>query len=265
MNILKRELRVNLNNLIVWTVILAGLGILVMVFFPSLARQAATLEKVMSSLPRGVLLAFGLEKISMADIMGFYATNQYTTVTLLGSIYAILLSSSMLSKEESEKTIEFLLSKPVRRRDIVTSKLLAVAILIIAFNLLITLIMYITLLAVKTNDFSMKIFLLLSLGSLLLHLTFAAIGYLLSALAHRNSPTPLGLAIVLVTYFLAIASALSSKLDFLKYLSPFKYVDAVDILTKAAIPIDYLLLMAIIDATAIALTYFIYQRKDFAI
>lgn len=265
MNILKRELKVNLSNLIIWTAILAGLGILVMAFFPSLARQAATLEKVMSSLPRGVLLAFGLEKISMADIMGFYATKQYTTVTLFGSIYAILLSSSMLSKEESEKTIEFLLSKPVRRQDIVTSKLLAVVILITAFDLLITLIMYVTLLAVKTNDFSLKIFLLLSVGSLLLHLTFAAIGYLLSALARSKSMTPLALAIVLVTYFLAVASALSNQLDFLKYFSPFKYVDAVDILTQAAIPTDYLLLMALINTGAIVLTYLIYQRKDFTV
>lgn len=265
MNILMRELRINRINLLVWTVILAGLCILVMAFFPSLARQAATLEKVMSSLPRGVLLAFGLQKISMVDIMGFYATKQYTTVTLFGSIYAILLSSSMLSKEESDKTIEFLLSKPASRREIVTSKLLAIIILILILNLLITLAMYITLSVVKTQAFNMKIFLLLSIGSFLLHLTFAAIGYLLSALARHKSLTSLALAIVLVTYFLGIASALSSKLDFLKYLSPFKYVDAVDILTRVTIPADYLLLIAIINVTAITLTYIIYQRKDFAV
>ena len=89
--------------------------------------------------------------------------------------------------------------------------------------------------------------------------------YLLSALARYKSLTSVALAIALVTHFLGIASALSSKLDFLKYLSPFKYVDAVDILTRVTIPADYLLLIAIINVTAITLTYIIYQRKDFAV
>jgi len=266
MNILPRELRINISNLIIWTMILAGLGILVMVFFPSLARQAATLEKVMSSLPRGVLLAFGLEKISMTDLLGYYAANQYTTVTLFGSIYAILLSSAMLAKEESEKTIEFLLSRPISRWKIVSAKLLAIVILVLIFNLLITFIMYITLVAVKTQDFSLKVFLLLSAGSFLLHLTFASIGYLLSALARGNRPlTPAALAVVLITYFLGIASALSARLDFLKFLSPFKYVDAVDILIHENIASNYLLLIIVINLAAIALTYLLYQRKDFAI
>jgi len=265
MNILQRELRVNRNNLLVWALILAGLGILVMAFFPSLARQAATLEKVLSGLPQGVLLAFGLEKISMADIMGFYATKQYTTITVFGSIYAILLSSSMLSKETSEKTIEFLLSRPIKRWEIVTAKLLAIIILVLIFNLLITCIMYVTLLSVKTQNFSMRIFLLLSLGALLLHLTFASVGYLLSALARNRPLTSLALALVLVTYFLGIASALTPKLGFLKYFSPFKYVDAVDILTHATIATDYMILMALINLAAIILTYIIYRRKDFAI
>ncbi len=126
--------------------------------------------------------------------------------------------------------------------------------------------MYITLLIVKNQDFSLNTFLLLCLGALLLHLTFASIGYLVSA-AVRNSKSvvPLSLGIVLITYFLGIASALTAKLDFLKYFSPFKYVDAVDIITKITIQTNYLILMLVINVVAIALTYMIYQRKNFAV
>ncbi len=110
MNIYRRELSINRTGLLIWTLILAALGVMVLGFFPALAQQAASLDQLLSSMPRSLLLAFGLEKISMTDIMGFYATKQYTTITLFGSIYVILLSSSMLSKEEGDKTIEFLLS-----------------------------------------------------------------------------------------------------------------------------------------------------------
>jgi len=263
MNIYLRELAVNRQSLVIWSTLLAGLGILMMGFYPTIAKEAETLEKLIAVMPKGLLAAFGLEKISMTDLLGFYATKHYLTITLLGSIYAIMLSSGILSKEESEKTIEFLLSKPISRSEIVTSKLLSFVTILTALNVLVSLVMYITLQAVKIEDFSIKLFVLLSLAPLLLHLTFASVGFLVSVFV-TNSKTILSVSvgIVLVTYFLSIASTLSDKLGFLKYLSPFKYVDAVDILTSARIDPVYLAVMAGIFAAAVMLTFVFYNRKN---
>ncbi len=264
MNIYWRELSINRKGLLIWSVILAGLGVLVLAFYPTIAKQAEEFQRLMVSMPKGLLAAFGLEKISMTDIMGYYATKQYTTLTLFGSIYAIILASAMLSKEESDKTIEFLLSKPVSRSEILTAKLLSIITLITVFNLIITIVMYISLQIVKTTDFSIKTFLLLSLAAFLLHLTFACLGFLASVIIHRNQTVlPFSLGLVLVTYFLSIATALSEKLEFLKYFSPFKYVDAVDIITKFRIEPEYLIIMAAINIAAIVLSYALYNRKDF--
>lgn len=266
MNIYRRELAVNRPAMLIWFVILAGLGILVIAFFPSIAEQAESIQNLMGSLPKGLMAAFGLEKISFTDIMGYYATKQYTTITLFGSIYAIILASGILSKEESDKTIEFLLSKPVKRSTIVSAKLLSIITLIIIFNLLLTIVMYISLEFVKTSDYSLKVFLLLSLAAFLLQLTFAALGFLVSVVIRRSqSVVPFSLGLVMVTYFLGIASALSEKLDFLKYFSPFKYVDAVDILTRQTIEAKYLLIMLFITVGAGLMSYYLFQRKDFAV
>lgn len=126
-------------------------------------------------MPKSLLAAFGMEKISVTNLMGYYATKQYPTITLFGSIYAVILASGMLSKEENDKTIEFLLSKPVERAEIVTAKLCSIVTLITVFNLLITIIMFISLQAVKTADYSLKVFLLLSVGALLLAIYAAAV------------------------------------------------------------------------------------------
>jgi len=266
MNMYWRELSINRQALLIWSIILAGMGVLVMAFFPSIAQQAENLQQLMASMPKGLLAAFGMDKISVTDILGYYATKQYTTFTLAGSIYAIILASSMLSKEENDKTIEFLLSKPVSRSEILTAKLGSIITLIIVFNLLITIVMYISLQVVKTADFSIKTFLLLSLAALLLHLTFASLGFLASVIIRRSQNVlPFSLGLVLVSYFLGIAAVLSEKLDFLKYFSPFKYVDAVDILIQQRIEPEYLMIMLIINVMAVAIAYVLYQRKNFAL
>lgn len=54
-----------------------------------------------------------------------------------GALYAALCAVNILSKEEKDKTAEFLLAHPVRRTKIITEKLIAVLIQITALNLII--------------------------------------------------------------------------------------------------------------------------------
>lgn len=266
MNIYWRELAINIKAMLIWFFILSGLGVLVIAFFPTVAKQAESFQQLMTGMPKGLLAAFGLEQISMTDIMGFYATKQYTTLTLFGSVYAIMLAAGILSKEENDRTIEFLLSKPVSRSAVIGAKLLSTITLVAFLNLLITIVMYISLEVVKTGDYSIKLFLLLSLAALLLHLTFAALGFLASVIIRRSQNVlPVSLGLVMVTYFLGIASVLSEKLEFLKYFSPFKYVDAVDILTRQKIDPMYLLMMVFISVIAVVISYYLYRHKDFAV
>ena len=144
MNIYWRELAINIKAMLIWFFILSGLGVLVIAFFPTVAKQAESFQQLMTGMPKGLLAAFGLEQISMTDIMGFYATKQYTTLTLFGSVYAIMLAAGILSKEENDRTIEFLLSKPVSRSAVIGAKLLSTITLVAVLNLLITIVMYIS-------------------------------------------------------------------------------------------------------------------------
>lgn len=263
MNMYLRELRINFKSLIIWLIVLIAFGIMVMAIYPTIAKEAETLEALMAALPKGMVDAFGYDKVSMTNIMGYYATEHLMWVSLLGSIYAMMLGAGMLSKEENDRTIEFLLSKPVNRSEIVTAKLLSTITLVFILNLIISLVMYITLQAVKIDDFSTKTFIILSISVLLLNLIYAFIGFLISVVFSRTkSVMPLTIGVVLVTYFLSIAAALNQKLDFLKYFSPFKYVDPMDIIASGRLDTDYLPLMAVISLAAIVFTYILYNRRN---
>ncbi|HHV96612.1 MAG TPA: ABC transporter permease subunit [Clostridiaceae bacterium] len=258
-----RELKRNRKSFIIWTASLVLFNIMIMSLFPSIADNTKMYDEMIKEFPKGIIEVFGLDKISMFTILGFFGTESYLFITLFGSIYAMLLGASILSKEESEKTIEFLLAKPVTRSTIVTAKAANVFFYITLFNLIFSFTNYLMFEAVKKEEYSLKALLMLSAGPWLLHLTFAAIGLLISVFVVKaKSVYPVSIGFVLVMYFINVMSSISEKLTNLKYFTPFKYVDAPDIIINEKIEPIYLIIMLIIITVSIAATYVLYNRKN---
>jgi hypothetical protein len=69
-----------------------------------------------------MLKAFNMDISSMDSAYGWLKTEGFVFVYLIVGVYASIMGSNILLKEESEKTIEYLNSLPVKRRDILKSK-----------------------------------------------------------------------------------------------------------------------------------------------
>ena len=134
MIILIRELARNRNAFLIWTLVMVISSVFLMTFFPTVSAQSEQLDNLMSQYPEDLVKTFNFDRLSMSDPMGFYGTETYIFITLFGSIYSMLLFISLLSREESEKTAEFLLAKPVTRNFIISFKSLAALIYITMFN-----------------------------------------------------------------------------------------------------------------------------------
>jgi ABC-2 type transport system permease protein len=186
-------------------------------------------------------------------------------ITQFGSMFAVILSSSMLAKEEDEKTIEFLLAKPVTRNHVVTSKLLAFVGYLLAFNAgvgIVTLIGF----ELFAEEYSRMELLRLIVAPFLAHLSFASVGFLLSLFfTRRKSAYSVGIGLVLLVYFLNIMAALTEKVQFLRYVSPFYYMDAADIIVDGRINPLHMLILLVVSALAIGATYLLYNRRDITI
>lgn len=266
MTIFIREWKRNLKSLIIWTLSLAFFVALMMGVYPSFAEDMESLEKLLDAYPEGILAAFGMDRLDLSDIVGWFSMEAVLFITLFGSIYAAMLSSSILSKEENEKTIEFLLAKPVTRYEIATSKLGIVLLNILLFNLLIGLVSFVTFEMFKMEDYNVSLLILLFVGSLLLHLTFASIGFLISIFVTKTKTIyPISIGLVIFTYFLGIAASVSDKLEFLKYFSPFKYVDAPDIILNGKIDGLYLTIMLFIIVVGFGTSFYLYNKKDITV
>lgn len=263
MNILKRELNRNRKSFLIWVVSMVLTIVGMMSLFPSMAHDSAGLNQLLKQMPQPLLKAFDLDRLSMANILGYYATKVGAFVLLGGSIYSMLLGVNMLLKEENERTVEFLLAKPVTRSEVVTNKLLAYFIFIILFNILVFGATYLAFEHFKVQDYSVKTLLLLDVAYFLVQITFANIGLMISVfMTKRHSLTSLSIWVVLGMYFVSTITGLTEQLDFLKYVTPFKYADAADIIINGAINKVYLAILVVVNLIAIILSYIRYNRKN---
>ena len=265
MNILLRELKANRRSLIIWGGALALINFFMMALYPTFAEDAARLEELLSLYPEGFMKVFGLDRLSMGEAIGFYAMEAYFMVVLFGSMFAVILSSGMLAKEEDEKTIEFLLAKPVTRTQIVTNKLLSFIVYLLIFNVGISIVTFIAF-EIFAESYSRMELLRLLIAPFWAHLAFASLGFLLSLFFTRKKSTySIGIGLVLLVYFFNAMATLTEKVQFLRYFSPFYYMDAADIIQDGGInPLHTLILLAV-SALAVGATYFLYNRRDITI
>ena len=133
MNIFLRELRANLKSLLIWSGIVILLIIMAVAKFQAFAGDPQTI-KMLDSMPKQLLDAFGLRAFNMTTLSGFYGV-MFVYFGLMGAIAAALWGSDIIAKEQRDKTVEFSLVLPVSRNRVVTAKALAALVNCVIFVL----------------------------------------------------------------------------------------------------------------------------------
>ena len=123
-NIYIHEFRTRLKSVIIWSLSLTFLIVFFFSLFPVFADQAALMNEFLARYPQELRAAFGMDNMDLATVLGFYSFI-FMFVQLCLAIQASNYGFGLVSIEESELTADFLLTKPVSRAQVLTSKLLA--------------------------------------------------------------------------------------------------------------------------------------------
>lgn len=265
MQVLRRELRANRKSWLVWTIALAALSLMMMSVYPSFRQDTGNLESMMDLFPEAFTKIFGLDQLSMAEPIGFYATEAYFMVMLFGSLYAAILGAGIMAKEEDDKTIEFLLARPLSRSRVLANKLLALLVLLVLFNLGIGLVTFAAFAVFDVGDYSSITLLRLVVAPLFAHVTFASLAFSLSLfIARKKAASSMAIGMVIGLYFVDVLATLSDKFEILRYLTPYYYVTAVGIVHDGIKPVNVLVLLGI-TTIALAASFFCYSRRDITV
>ena len=259
MTLIKHELRQGRISFLIWTASVGFLLAVCVFLFPEMKGQMEDVGDVFSSM--GAFSgAFGMDRLNFGTLLGFYAIECGNVLGLGGAFFAALCGAGILSKEEKDRTAEFLLTHPVSRARIVTEKLVSVYAQIIAMNLVIYGISLGSIAAIG-ESVPWKELNLLHLAYFLLQAELAGICFGISAFVRRGS-AGIGLGIAAGMYFLNLVANIAQAAEFLKYVTPFGYAEGADIIEKGCLDGTLVAIGLAFGAIGIGAAYGKYCRKD---
>ena len=259
MTLMLFELKRNRLSLAVWTAAIALLLLVCLAIFPDMKGQVNELNAAFSSMG-SFTEAFGMDQLNFGELMGFYGLECGNILGIGGAFFAAYIGVNALAGEEKNRTAEYLLTHPLRRSRVVFEKLACVLCQILILN---AVSMLTSLIAVRAigESLQMKEFLLLHAAYLLLQAEIAAVCFAVSA-ALRRSGIGAGLGLAAVLYFLNLIANISEDAEWLKYITPFGYAEAADIITNAEIAPVPAAIGCLVTAAGIAAAFIIYDQKD---
>ncbi|MFP4178243.1 MAG: ABC transporter permease subunit [Acholeplasmataceae bacterium] len=263
--LIRTEFKRNFKSWVLWTAIIAGLAALMLFLFPAFEDAFAEIEDFLSIYPPEFLEAFGIGEggLDMTDIYGWFGVEGYLFVTLIGGSYAAIIGSSMLSKEEDDHTIEFLLAQPISRSRILFGKFIVIALYLLMMNAVVSVVLLVAFSVF--GELEPVIWLLYSFAPVLLQLVFASVALLISIFVTKSRRVmSIALGLSLGMYVVDLISKLTEEAEFLKYITPYEYVNATTIVKEQRIEPLYLFLSLVIIVVSLFLTWRLYRKKDIA-
>ena len=259
MNIIKRELRSNLKALIIWAI---------SIFFLLLA--ASSEFGVFKDNPD---IADAMESFEiMFEMIGGSMANVSTPEGYLSlmsiylylplAIYGALLGSSIISKEERDRTAEYLFTLPIKRNQVLLSKIIAAAIYQVIFVLVVigSAILLFSRYGIDSNFYSFMGYMTIAL--IFTSFIFMSIGMMLSSVLRQYKKSgAITLGILLGSYMLNMLIRVVEELEFLKYVIPFQYFDVTEML-NGNIEAIYVILSLLIIGSCIWAVFYFYKRRD---
>ena len=259
MTIIKHELRQGRNASLIWTCSIGLLLGICIFLFPEMKGEMDGISELFSSMG-SFTAAFGMDRLNFGSLIGYYAIECGNVLGLGGAFYAALCAVGMLSKEEKDRTAEFLLTHPVSRTRIVTEKLIAVVIQITAMNLIIYGLAVVSMTAIG-EKIPWKELNLLHLAYYLMQLELAGICFGVSAFLRKGS-AGIGIGVADGMYYLNLIANISDSASFLKYVTPFGNCDGADIAANGRLDGTLLAIGLGLTVIGILAAYWHYPRKD---
>jgi ABC-2 type transport system permease protein len=265
MNIYWREMKAHRWGLLFWSLGMVALVASGMAKYGAYAAAGTSVTDLFAGVPKAVMVVFGIGGFDLTKASGFYGV-LFLYIAVMAAIHASLLGSNLISKEERDRTSEFLYTKPISRASVLTSKLFAGWTMVLVFNAATALSsVYFVGYFGNGESVSAEIWLLMA-ALLLLQLVFFAIGALVAGVVRRPKAAPtIATSVMFLTFLIYYLVNFDSNLDFLKWISPFKYFEATVLLASGRLDPAFVALSAAIVGVAILGTYRFYSERDLTV
>lgn len=262
MNVFLREMKANRKSLILW---LAGVVFMVaggIGKYGGIGASGQSTNQLMEQMPKVLKAMIGIGTFDITTVGGYYGM-LFIFLALMAAIHAAMLGANIISKEQRDRTSEFLFVKPLSRSRIITFKLLAALVNMLIFNIATGTLSIVMVGYIGKGETITEDIIKLMIGMFILQLIFLLIGTAIAAVSKNTRiSASISTGILLAAYVLSIGIDMNEKLDFLKYLTPFKYFEAKNLMGGGVFEPVFLILSTGIIAVLLYVTYEFYKKRD---
>jgi len=262
MNIYLHEFKTISRSVITWSIAIFLLILVYMSLFSSFASDAEALNEMMAEFPEEFLAAFGMNGVDMSTVLGFFGII-ILFCQLCVAIQAANYGFSLVSVEERELTADFLLTKPIGRRTILTNKLLAALSGLTITNIVI----WISSLAFISifrdgRPYETRTLILLLLTIAFMQLFFLSVALVISLFKKRiRNVTPYSMGLVFGLYIISAFSGMLGDAK-LENITPFKHFEANYIVANEAFNVPLVLISVTLIIISVVGSYILYSRRN---
>jgi ABC-2 type transport system permease protein len=262
MNIFLKEMKSHSKSLLFWSIGIFLMVVSGMFKYESLSSSGQPMNEMLAGMPKSMLAVLGIGEFDISTATGYYGL-LFIYLLLMATIHAAMLGATIIAKEERDKTTEFLFVKPLSRNRIITAKLLAAFSNILILNV-VTFVSSLALVRkysngeVVTGDITTTM-----AGMFILQLLFLVIGSSLAAVKKKSkTAASLATGVLLLTYLISVAIDLNENIEGLKYLSPFKYFEAKNVMYGGGFEFTFVLLSGFLITVLTVVTFVFYKKRD---
>ena len=256
-----RELKMNMKNLLIWSICVGVLGLSCILLYQSMEGDMKEMADAFSNM--GAFSdAFGMSTLSIATLEGYFATEVGTVHGLGSAMFAAIIAITIISKEEEAHTGEFLLSLPVSRSRVVAAKGLCVLVLLVVFTIICA-VLYAAGFVMLGEELPVKEFVSFMAKQLLMNIEIAGICFAISAVSEKNK-MGLGLGIALIFYTFDVIGRVVPDLKDYLFIGPFSYANASEIFSGAETNVTAIALGIAVQLLCAAFSFTCYNRRDLA-
>jgi ABC-2 type transport system permease protein len=230
--------------------------------YKAYSSSGQSMNELLADMPKSLAAVLGFNDLDVSKVNGYYGL-LFLYLLLMATIHAAMLGAVIIAKEERDKTAEFLFVKPISRNHIITAKLSAAFVNLVIFNL-VTFASSIVLMGKYSHGEEINGDIAMTMaGMFILQVLFMVIGSTLAAVKKKpKTAASQAAAILLLTYVLSVAIDLNEHIEGLKYLTPFKYFEAKNIMYGGGLDVVFVLLSVLLIALLVVVTYQFYRKRD---
>ncbi len=263
MNIIKKELKLNKKVFLFWCLGLFFLIYAGMTKYLGFETQegAKGIEEIFDKFPRIILAMFGMLDVDIKTANGYYVVLSFYTIICI-CIYSISLGTNVVSRENIDKTSEFIYTKPRKKTYILNMKILAGFFYIVIFSLINLVFSILSLELLKIEDYAGKVVFDSSIVIFLLGVLFYSLSIFITVLIKKEEKANTLINLAFLTFFIiGIIHDLIKSNFILRIFTPLRYFKSADIL-EGNLNIGFIFASIILSVTMIYISNKIFEKKD---